>query len=95
FCCHGLLETGKPFDVSLELHGDNLTPLEIVRSRFSTAELAVLSACHTAELTEGSIANEGYLAAAMQHCGFRSVVRKMWVWLTLTGGLSKHFYQYF
>jgi tetratricopeptide (TPR) repeat protein len=25
FVCHGLLETGKPFDASLELHKDNLT----------------------------------------------------------------------
>ncbi|KAH9019171.1 hypothetical protein EDB85DRAFT_1811485, partial [Lactarius pseudohatsudake] len=79
FVCHGLLETGKPFDASFELHGDNLTLVEIVRSRFSIAELAFLSACHTAELTEGGITNEGlYLAAAMQHCGFRSVVGTMW-----------------
>jgi len=75
FVCHGLLETGKPFDASFQLHGDNLTLLEIVRSRLPTAEFAFLSACHTAELTDESIANEGlHLVAAVQFCGFRSVV---------------------
>ena len=79
FVCHGLLETGKPFDTSLELHKDNLTLLAIVRSRLPAAEFAFLSACHTAELTEGSIADEGlHLAAAMQYCGFRSVIGTMW-----------------
>jgi len=52
FVCHGLLETGKPFDASFECHGDNLTLLEIVRSHLPTGEFAFLSACHTAELTD-------------------------------------------
>jgi CHAT domain-containing protein len=51
FVCHGLLETGKPFDASLELHKGNLTLLGIVRSQLPAAEFAFLSACHTAELT--------------------------------------------
>jgi hypothetical protein len=95
FVCHGLLETGKPFDASLELHGDNLTLLEIVRSQLPAAEFAFLSACHTAELTEESIADEGlHLAAAMQYCGFRSVVGTMWAMADTDGAdLSKHFYK--
>jgi tetratricopeptide (TPR) repeat protein len=95
FVCHGLLETGKPFDASLELHKDNLTLLEIVRSQLPTAEFAFLSACHTAELTEGSVADEGlHLAAAMQYCGFRSVVGTMWAMADTDGAdLSKHFYK--
>ena len=94
FVCHGLLETGKPFDASFELHGDNLTLLEIVRSQLPTAEFAFLSACHTAELTEDSIADQGlHLAAAMQYCGFRSVVGTMWAMADTDGeDLSKHFY---
>ncbi|KAH9038661.1 CHAT domain-containing protein [Lactarius deliciosus] len=95
FVCHGLLEIGKPFDASFELHGDNLTLLEIVRSQLPAAEFAFLSACHTAELTEDSIADEGlHLAAAMQFCGFRSVVGTMWA-MADTGGadLAKHFYK--
>ena len=95
FVCHGLLETGKPFDASFELHEDSLTLLEIVRSQLTAAEFAFLSACHTAELTEDSIADEGlHLAAAMQFCGFRSVVGTMWAMADTDGAdLSRHFYR--
>jgi CHAT domain-containing protein len=95
FVCHGLLEPGKPFDASFELHGGNLTLLEIVRSRLPAAEFAFLSACHTAELTGGSIADEGlHLSTAMQYCGFRSVVGTMWAMADTDGAdLSKHFYK--
>jgi hypothetical protein len=95
FVCHGLLEPGKPFDASFELHKHNLTLLKIVRSQLPAAEFAFLSACHTAELTEDSIADEGlHLTAAMQYCGFRSVVGTMWAMADTDGGdLSKHFYQ--
>ena len=95
FVCHGSLEAGKPFDASLELHKDNLTLLAIVRSQLPAAEFAFLSACHTAELTEGSVADEGlHLAAAMQYCGFRSVVGTMWAMADTDGAdLSKHFYK--
>src|SRR6266702_3135387 len=95
FVSHGLLETGKPFDASFELHGENLTLLEIVRSQLPAAELAFLSACHTAELTDGSIADESlHLVAAMQYCGFRSVIGTMWAMADTDGAdLSKHFYK--
>jgi CHAT domain-containing protein/tetratricopeptide (TPR) repeat protein len=95
FVCHGLLETGKPFDASFKLHGGNLTLLEIVRSHLSTAEFAFLSACHTAELTDESIADEGlHLAAAVQFCGFRSVVGTMWAMADTDGAdLSQFFYK--
>ena len=95
FVCHGLLETGKPLDASLELHKANLTLLAIVRSQLPAAEFALLSACHTAELTEGSAADEGlHLAAAMQYCGFRSVVGTMWAMADTDGeDLSKNFYK--
>ena len=95
FVCHGKLKPGKPFDSLLELHKDNLTLLEIVRSQLPAAELAFLSACHTAELTEDSISDEGlHLAAAMQYCGFRSVVGTMWAMADTDGeDLSKHFYK--
>jgi CHAT domain-containing protein len=95
FVCHGLLETGKPFDASLELHKSCLTLLAIVRSQLPAAEFAFLAACHTAELTEGSVADEGlHLSAAMQYCGFRSVVRTMWAMADTDGAdLSRHFYK--
>jgi len=95
FICHGNLVPEKPFDASFGLYGgDRLTLLDIVRSRLPTAEFAFLSACHTAELTEGSIADEGlHLAAAVQYCGFRSVVGTMWAMVDQDGSdLARHFY---
>ena len=96
FVCHGRLEPGKPFDASFQLHGDErLTLLDIVRSRLATAEFAFLSACHTAEITEGSIEDESlHLSAAVQYCGFRSVVGTMWAMADMDGqGLVEDFYK--
>ena len=96
FVCHGTLEARKPFDAGFELHGHSrLTLLEIVRSRLPAAEFAFLAACHTAELTDGSSADEGlHLAAAAQYCGFRSVVGTMWAMANQDGpDLAKHFYR--
>ena len=96
FTCHGTLERAKPFDASFELYGgDRLTLLEIVRSRLPSAEFAFLAACHTAELTDESMADEGlHLVAAMQYCGFRSVVGTMWAMADIDGpDLARHFYK--
>ncbi|KAH9032350.1 CHAT domain-containing protein [Lactarius deliciosus] len=80
FACHGTLDADKPFEAGFELYGDRrLTLLDIVRSDLPTADFAFLSACHTAEVTEGSVIDEGlHLAAAVQYCGFRSVVGTLW-----------------
>jgi len=96
FACHGNLETGKPFDASFQLHdGERLTLLDIVRSRLPNAEFAFLSCCHTAEITEKSIADEAlHLTAAMQYCGFRSVVGTMWAMADTDGrDLAENFYK--
>ncbi|KAI9458193.1 CHAT domain-containing protein [Lactarius psammicola] len=96
FACHGTLEAGKPFEAGFELYGDGrLTLLEIVRSHLPTAEFAFLSACHTAEVTEGSVVDEVlHLAAAVQYCGFRSVVGTMWAMVDEDGrDLAEHFYK--
>jgi CHAT domain-containing protein len=96
FACHGDLEDGKPFDASFKLHGgERLKLLDIVHSQLPTAEFAFLSACHTAELTEESIADEGlHLTAALQYCGFRSVVGTMWAMADTDGrDLARHVYR--
>jgi CHAT domain-containing protein len=96
FACHGSLEAGKPFEAGFELHGDaRLKLIEIVRAHLPTAEFAFLSACHTAEVTEGSVIDEGlHLAAAVQYCGFRSVVGTMWAMADTDGrDLAKYFYK--
>jgi len=94
--CHGILEPGKPFEASFKLHrGKRLPLLDIVRSQLPDAEFAFLSACHTAELTDESIADEVlHLAAAMQFCGFRSVVGTMWAMADMDGpDLARNFYR--
>ena len=96
FACHGTLKANKPFEAGFELHGDErLTLLEIVRANLPTAEFAFLSACHTAEVTEGSIIDESlHLAAAVQYCGFRSVVGTMWAMADDDGrDLAENFYK--
>ena len=96
FACHGVLEAGKPFDASFKLHrGSRLTLLDIVRSRLPDAEFAFLSCCHAAEITENSIADEAlHLTAAMQYCGFRSVVGTMWEMADVDGqDIAKTFYK--
>ena len=96
FACRGRLEDRKSFEAGFELYGgERLTLLEIVRAHLPTAEFAFLSACHTAEVTEGSSADEGlHLAAAVQNCGFRSVIGTMWAMVDEDGpDLAKHFYK--
>jgi tetratricopeptide (TPR) repeat protein len=96
FACHGALEAGKPFEASFKLHGaSRLTLLEIVQSRLPDAEFAFLSCCHAAEITAESISDEAlHLTAAMQYCGFRSVVGTMWEMVDTDGrDLAKNFYK--
>ena len=96
FACHGRLEAGKPFEAGFDLHGGaRLKLLEIVRSHVPTAEFAFLSACHTAEVSEGSKMDEVlHLAAAVQHCGFRSAVGTMWAMADVDGrDLAEDFYK--
>jgi CHAT domain-containing protein len=94
--CHGILEPGKPLDSCFKLfNGQRLSLLDVVRSRLPDAEFAFLSACHTAELTDQSPADEAlHLAAAMQFCGFRSVVGTMWAMADPDGpALAGDFYK--
>ena len=47
------VKIGKPFDASYEHHGDEpVTLLDIVRTRLLATGVALLSACHMAELTD-------------------------------------------
>ena len=94
--CHGILEPGKPFNSHFKLHnGKRLSLLEFVRSQLPHAEFAFLAACHTAETTDESPSDEAlHLAAAMQYCGFRSVVGTMWAMADTDGqDLAGNFYK--
>jgi CHAT domain-containing protein len=79
--CHGHLDTPRPFCSSFELHADtHLTLLDVVHAGLpTTTKLAFLSACHTAESQDDGAPDEVlHLTAAVQFCGFRSVVGTMW-----------------
>ncbi|OCB91463.1 TPR-like protein [Sanghuangporus baumii] len=91
FTCHGQL--GKePFNSSLKLPGGKLTLLDIARANLPNAEFAFLSACHTAEQGPKFALDEAlHLAAAMQFCGFRSVVGTMWKLLDRDGPFLARF----
>ena len=96
FACHGVLEAGKPFGSSFILHGgSHFTLLDTVQSRLPNAEFAFLSCCHSAETTDDGIPDEMlHLTAAMQYCGFRSVVGTMWEMAdTDRQDLTKSFYK--
>ncbi|KAF8257820.1 CHAT domain-containing protein [Lactarius quietus] len=96
FACDGVSGAGQPFNASLILHeGSRLTLLDIVRSQFPDAEFAFLSTCNSADLTEESVADEVlHLTAAMQYCGFRSVVGTMWEMAETDGrDLARNFYK--
>ena len=95
FACHGTLNPERPFDAAFLFRGEErLTLLDIVRSRLGTAEFAFLSVCHAAEWTDGNTPDEAlHLTAAMQYCGFRSVVGTLWAMADIDGrDVSEHFY---
>jgi CHAT domain-containing protein len=93
---HGILEPGKQFDSSFQpYNGKRLSLLDIVRSQLPHAEFAFLAACHTAEMADESPSDEVlHLVAAMQYCGFRSVVGTMWEMADTDGlDLAGNFYK--
>ena len=97
FACHGHLgDNAQPFHASFELHGGNsLTLLELIQAKLPNAELAFLSACHSAEGGFITPDESIHLAAALQFCGFRSVVGTLWAMDDEDGPtISKEFYKY-
>ena len=96
FVCRGTLNPEQPFDTAFLFHGNKrLTLLDIVRSRLATAEFAFLSVCHVAECTDARTPDGSlHLTAAIQYCGFRSVVGTLWAMADTDGQeLSDHFYR--
>jgi CHAT domain-containing protein len=67
-----------------------------MQAQLPNAELAFLSACHSAA---GDLSNTPdeviHLASGMQFCGFRSVVGTLWAMVDLDGpDISNEFYKY-
>jgi len=81
FSCHAIQAWDRPFESYFQLCGDeHLTLIDIVAARHPNPEFAFLSACHTATSgdTKGTPDEVIHLAAAVQFCGFRSVVGTLW-----------------
>ncbi|KAI0301423.1 CHAT domain-containing protein [Russula brevipes] len=90
------LDPGRPLDAPFRLYaGERFALLDLARCRLPEAELAFLSASHTAELAEDGIPDEAlHLAAAALHCGFRGAVGAMWAMADRDGkSLCKYFYE--
>ncbi|KAF9063079.1 CHAT domain-containing protein, partial [Rhodocollybia butyracea] len=93
---HGTLVPKEPFSSYFSLAGSSrFTLLDIIRLNLPNATFAFLSACHTAGQSPGSVHDEViHLAAAMQFCGFRSVVGTMWEMADVDGPeMVKDFYE--
>ncbi|KDR67678.1 hypothetical protein GALMADRAFT_105637 [Galerina marginata CBS 339.88] len=97
FACHGHLgDKENPFLASFQLHGGSrLTLLDLMHARLPNAELAFLSACHSAASDLVTPNETIHLAAALQFCGFRSVVGTLWEMNDEDGpNISKEFYKH-
>ena len=96
FACHGHLND-QPFHSSFQLHDHSrLELVKLIPVQCPDAELAFLSACHSAEGDVVGTPDEVvHLAAAMQFCGFRSVVGTLWAMEDVDGcDVTKDFYQH-
>jgi CHAT domain-containing protein/tetratricopeptide (TPR) repeat protein len=96
FACHGI-QDARPYESSFILHADNrLTLLDLMKAQLPNAEFAFLSACHSAAGDLHGTPDEViHIAAALQFCGFRSVVGTFWAMGDLDApDLTHDFYKY-
>ncbi|MFE0477218.1 CHAT domain-containing protein [Streptomyces sp. NPDC058947] len=78
FACHGMHDPDDPAASHLVLHDGPLSVTTIAEQDLSGAELAFLSACHTARGTSALADEAIHLAAAFQLAGFQHVVGTLW-----------------
>lgn len=95
--CHGHLDRNI-FHSSFKLHNhSSLRIVDIIRARMPDAEFAFLSACHSAAIGNQTNTPDEvvHLAAAMQFCGFRSVVGTLWAMSDADApNMAREFYGY-
>ncbi|MGA5704179.1 CHAT domain-containing protein [Peterkaempfera bronchialis] len=78
FACHGSLDMASPTDSGLALRDGDMNVLDFADLPLETADLAFLSACHTA-VGGGRLPDEAiHTAAALRMAGFRHVVATQW-----------------
>jgi CHAT domain-containing protein len=97
FACHAYEVKNEPFLSFFRLHNnERLTLADLIKDQLSNAEMAFLSACHSAAIDIDNTPDETiHLAAALQFCGFRSVVGTLWsVWDQDGPDVAEEFYKY-
>ncbi|NUS63374.1 MAG: CHAT domain-containing protein, partial [Saccharothrix sp.] len=78
FACHGSQDVNDPSTGALYLWDKPLTVLDVAELDLAHAELAYLSACHTA-VGGATLPDEAiHLAAALQLAGYRHVIATLW-----------------
>jgi CHAT domain-containing protein len=83
--CHGHLNLEDPLTSCFALHDARLSLASIVQEKLPNAELAFLSACHSAGGDPNTPDEILHLAAGMQFAGFRGVVGTMWAMADVDG----------
>jgi tetratricopeptide (TPR) repeat protein len=78
FACHGLQDDDHPFDSAFMLSNESLTLRDFITAHPGPAGLAFLSACETAATRLNTPDEVLHLGAAVQFCGFASVVGTLW-----------------
>lgn len=82
FACHGYSDPADPSQSRLLLHDhrhDPLTVAALAPLTLDHVQLAYLSACGTARMTDGSVLDEAiHLASAFQLAGFPHVIGTLW-----------------
>ncbi|KAJ3996663.1 CHAT domain-containing protein [Lentinula boryana] len=86
FACHGHREQ-ESFHSWFQLYGnDRLELIDLIHARLPNAELAFLSACHTAAVdVQGTPDEVIHLASALQFCGFGGVIGTLWAMADIDG----------
>lgn len=90
--CHGHHNSTQPFLSHFSMHDGPISLLDIIHSELPMAEVAVLSACHSARVSEQMPDEVLHPAAGMMFAGFRSVVGTMWA---LEDSIGPHFTEVF
>ncbi|KAG8864237.1 hypothetical protein FRB96_006058 [Tulasnella sp. 330] len=97
FACHGKQHLTEPFKSHFLLHTpkESLTLLDIIKHGLPHAELAVLSACHSAAGDKSTPDEVIHLTAGMLFAGFRDVIGTMWAMTDEDGPMvAKEFYEH-
>lgn len=76
--CHGHHNSVQPLLSHFSMHDGPITLLDLIKHDLPHAELAVLSACHSAKVSKLMPDEALHPAAVMLFAGYKSVIGRMW-----------------